>query len=507
MMTQKKRNKKISPYIWVGVVYFFAIFIYIVSSWAVRELGVNFQQLMYTLAYPLEGTDDTTVIKGFKECTGPILLTFAPYLVLAIFDYKKNIVIRIKGRILNKERDFDLSKIIRKAIALLTVVCIVLSSAIAMNSLGVFEYVKNRLDKTTIYEERYVNPENVAITASKETKNLIYIYMESLETTYASNEVGGIQSVNLIPNLTNIARKNLSFSDTNAVLGGAHPAFGTTWTMGAIFALNSGVPFSFPLDNTDMSIEGNFAKGITCLGDVLAEKGYVQEFLCGSDAVFGGRKSFFTQHGNYKIFDYFTAIEKKYIASDYHVFWGYEDNILYKIAKDELTGLSKTGKPFNLTMLTVDTHFPDGYVCDNCRETYGEIAANVVNCADRQIEDFIFWCQSQSWYEDTTIVIVGDHPRMDTKLVNNLECEQRRVYNAFINCEISENVSTKNRQFAQMDMFPTVLSAMGFNIEGNRLGLGTNLFSDEQTIIEQMGYTDFNNEIAKYSKYYVENFS
>ena len=36
----------------------------------------------------------------------------------------------------------------------------------------------------------------------------------------------------------------------------------------------------------------------------------------------------------------------------------------------------------------------------------------------------------------------------------------------------------KNRQFTHMDMYPTTLAAMGFNIEGNKLALGTNLFSD-----------------------------
>lgn len=37
-----------------------------------------------------------------------------------------------------------------------------------------------------------------------------------------------------------------------------------------------------------------------------------------------------------------------------------------------------------------------------------------------------------------------------------------------------------------MDMYPTTLAAMGFNIEGNKLALGTNLFSELPTIIENM---------------------
>ena len=33
---------------------------------------------------------------------------------------------------------------------------------------------------------------------------------------------------------------------------------------------------------------------------------------------------------------------------------------LYEIAKDELLNLSQSGRPFNFTMLTVDTHHVGG---------------------------------------------------------------------------------------------------------------------------------------------------
>ena len=66
---------------------------------------------------------------------------------------------------------------------------------------------------------------------------------------------------------------------------------------------------------------------------------------------------------------------------------------------------------------------------------------------------------------------------------------------------------TRNRDFAPMDMFPTVLSAMGFRIEGDRLGLGTNLFSARDTLMEEMGgFENLNSELKKHSVYYVNHF-
>ena len=55
-----------------------------------------------------------------------------------------------------------------------------------------------------------------------------------------------------------------------------------------------------------------------------------------------------------------------------------------------------------------------------------------------------------------------------------------------------------------MDYFPTTLAAMGVKIEGDRLGLGTNLFSDKPTLLEEMGWEKFNAELARRSIFYDE---
>ena len=77
----------------------------------------------------------------------------------------------------------------------------------------------------------------------------------------------------------------------------------------------------------------------------------------------------------------------------------------------------------------------------------------------------------------------------------------RVVYNAFINSRVLP-VNNKNRVFTTMDMFPTTLAALGISIEGDRLGLGTNLFSSKKTIPEEIGLDNFNKELKKSSDYY-----
>lgn len=63
----------------------------------------------------------------------------------------------------------------------------------------------------------------------------------------------------------------------------------------------------------------------------------------------------------------------------------------------------------------------------------------------------------------------------------------------------------KERKFTTMDLYPTILASIGVKIEGNRLGLGTNLFSDESTLAEKYGYEFMFDEINKKSRFYDNN--
>ena len=100
---------------------------------------------------------------------------------------------------------------------------------------------------------------------------------------------------------------------------------------------------------------------------------------------------------------------------------------------------------------------------------------------------------------------MGDHPTMAQSYIKDIPSTyQRTTYNCFINSKI-ETTQIKNRQFTHMDMYPTTLAAMGFKIYGNKLGLGTNLFSKLPTVIEKYGLDYINEEVQKSSEYLDEN--
>ena len=53
-----------------------------------------------------------------------------------------------------------------------------------------------------------------------------------------------------------------------------------------------------------------------------------------------------------------------------------------------------------------------------------------------------------------------------------------------------------------MDLFPTTLAAMGVEIEGDRLGLGTNLFSERDTIVDELGQKEVISQLNMKSEFY-----
>ena len=86
-----------------------------------------------------------------------------------------------------------------------------------------------------------------------------------------------------------------------------------------------------------------------------------------------------------------------------------EDKYLFEYAKQELTEISQQDEPFAFTMLTVDTHHIGGFTCQLCGSNYEESYENAIACASAQVYNFVRWLKEQPFYENTTIVITGDH--------------------------------------------------------------------------------------------------
>lgn len=507
------------------------------TDWYDVTFGTRFREIVYTFNLGLTGADTSFMSEALQECRPDLIKATIIVLLLITADLilfrrvglRKVRVDESKGRHdVQEEKSRHETKETKLKYrwvrskwggalqcvyhATILLICIFLAKPVYLYAdqvLEVSDFVRSKLTYTKIYDEKYVAPSSVRIQNTRKRKrNVIIVYMESMETTYASKDLRGHQNHNLMPNLYQLQQENIAFGDKNGMKG-THNPVGTTWTTASLLASSSGVPFAFNIGmnkNEGRDDSDEFAKGVTTIGDILAKKGYNQEFICGSDSTFGRKKKLFEEHGNYKIFDYYSAIDGGYIDKNYKVWWGMEDQKMYGAAKDEILKLANKGKPFNCTLLTVDTHHVGGYRCSVCPSGNGSKTANVVACADQQVADFVNWCKQQNFYDNTTIVILGDHPRMDKKLVKGVDKVDREALDVFINSASPYRNVNKNRTATTVDLFPTILSSMGYSIQGDRLGLGTNLFSPNKTLAEELGYNEFNNELGRNSRFYHRHF-
>ena len=68
--------------------------------------------------------------------------------------------------------------------------------------LGVGDYLKDQNTESKFIEDEYVDPTDVEVVFPEQKRNLIYIFLESMETTYSDVDDGGAFDENVIPELT-----------------------------------------------------------------------------------------------------------------------------------------------------------------------------------------------------------------------------------------------------------------------------------------------------------------
>ena len=477
-------SRKRTPLFYAGLflLLYLAFTALFLTLWVKRAMpGTDTESIIFQLKVPLEGTDWSAYYGMFRG-----VFLWAPLCAAGLC---------ILSRFLK----------IRRGFKLLTAAALMLGLwGCGLHYISFFSYVHGQLAHSEIYEEYYADPEKVAVTFPEKKRNLIYIYLESMEITFTDTDKGGVNSKNPISKLTEVSLQNENFGD-GTVLNGPVSTVGTTWTMASFVAQNTGVPLSIPISMNSMDRYDSFLPGAYSLGQLLEREGYREEVIIGSKKTFSGFDTFLLTHGNPNVIDLQAARDAGFLPSkDYKAWWGYEDRYLFEIAKKRLAELSEGDEPFSLTLMTMDTHRVNGYKCALCRKEYELQYENVLACSDTQVTEFLSWLAEQDFYENTTIILAGDHQTMDGDYVATLtipDSYERKQYYAVVN-GAAERENTGVRHYTTEDLFPTTLAAMGCEIEGDRLGLGTNLYSGTPTLLEEKGLDWLDGELGLQSVYY-----
>ena len=466
--------------------------------------SVSVEELIFLIFSPTTGAN----IENFRQDITDSLLPFVFAITVMIIPIIVGYFLYVKKDKTDNVIGREVKKSIGSYMFLYSFCLFMISASYTVQQLQLPRYLVNQFTNTELYEEYYTDPETAQISVPDKKRNLIVIYMESMENTLGSKRNGGANDISKIPELEAIALdpQNVSFSNTEQ-LGGAQPVFATTWTAAGLTSMTTGVPLvpTADIDTNDFGKLPKYLPGAYGIGEILEKNGYNQSVMFGSEASFGGRNNLYKQHGNYNVYDLITARESGIIPEDYKVWWGFEDEKLFAYAKSKITKLGESDRPFNFQFLTADTHFSDGYLEPTCPTPYDTQYDNVYACSSLQISRFLDWLSQQPFYENTTVVLTGDHLGMQTDFYEAVMPVgyTRTIYNAFIN-PVNKPSKENNRTFTSLDLYPTILSSIGITSDQNRLGLGTDLFSDRDTIAEEIGIGKLDQELSRRSKFYTD---
>jgi phosphoglycerol transferase len=249
-------------------------------------------------------------------------------------------------------------------------------------------------------------------------KNLVIIYCESLEANFLQNQ----NFTDEVPNLNNLLAQGWHNYTNYKCLDGAD------WTVGALYATQTGLP-AYLGANSDTLFSGVRESGAVSYAGVLKQAGYKNLLLSNGDMNFAGTGNIMSCFG-YEVKGHDKCPE------GVKTVWGVHDYDLFRMAKEEYAKLAQGDKPFNLTLLTVDTHFPKG-VPDKRMRPY--VKATVPDgthefalaSLDYLLGDFVEFIEAQPNGKETVIVILGDHLLMGdfrhTPIIKKFENKPRRV--------------------------------------------------------------------------------
>ena len=251
-----------------GILVFLARWVF--TTWP----GLRMDEIIFQLRAPLEGTGDGLILKGVLSSILPaaaMLLIYALTLLGVRTDQKRAMVLLVSR--------------------VLSAVMIIGALGTAYTRLDVGIFLKNQFDKSDFIEEHYVDAGKVDIEFPQKKRNLIYIFLESMEMTYADLDSGGSFLYNNIPEFTKIAGENQCFAGDSGLLNGGRVLPGTTFTMAGMFAQTTGLPLKVELGEDFLDAAGSFNKmntqdkffeGVTSIGDILEDNGYKNVFMLGS---------------------------------------------------------------------------------------------------------------------------------------------------------------------------------------------------------------------------------
>jgi phosphoglycerol transferase len=323
--------------------------------------------------------------------------------------------------------------------------------------------------------EKYAEAK-ISATA-KPQKNIIYIYLEGLERTYGDVAAFG----DSYGPIAALARQGVELTNVDQTAS-------TGWSIAGMVASQCGIPlFRYGIfSHNDFNKTDAFLPNISCLSDLLSRADYRQEFVTGADWQYAGVGKFLSEHS---FDDYFGLTKLGKDTPHDRQKWGLHDGVVFKAARKRLLLLEKTGKPYHLAIQTIGPHGPMGFLSKKCRSNPAisktDDILEAVKCLADLTREFVDFVRANVDREKTIIVLSSDHLAHLNNVTSLLDARKRR--NTVILLDGGLQPAVISKAATMIDVYPTLLEALGFELKNHRAGLGVSLLSNLPTLRQLLG--------------------
>ena len=344
-----------------------------------------------------------------------------------------------------------------------------------------FSYIQGQFEYSDFYEKNYHQPKLKDFAVNASSKNVVILFLESIETGYSDSLLKNISSL-------------------NKSMGKHYQIYGSNWTIAGMVTALCGVPLDVDVAYNQYDNRYEFLPNLICLPDIFNSLKYKNYFVTSGPATFGSKDVFMKEHGVKQEHIYDVNYFRKHMNGRlYGGTWGYPDSFMFNFLKSHILTLQQKKERFFVVAETVNTHYPYEYLEKNCLPKYHDWR-DVVMCSDIQVADFVNWFYQHNLDENTILLIISDHLSMDDEIAEMLASQkaERNLLNVLI-----ANEKTEKRRFSSLDIMPTIIEAADVSSKSSKLGLGVSLFDDsQQTLIEKYGLNKLNEELQKNSLVY-----
>jgi phosphoglycerol transferase MdoB-like AlkP superfamily enzyme len=166
-----------------------------------------------------------------------------------------------------------------------------------------------------------------------------------------------------------------------------------------------GLLASFPPLPGDSIVKRDLSDNVETIARVLRRDGYSSVFLYGGRGVFDGVRPFAINNG----YDRFVE-QRDFANPTFATIWGVCDEDIFTRSVEEFRELSRQGKPFLGTILSVSNHKPYTYPAGKIPEDPNERRReNAVKYSDFALGEFFRAAKKESFWTNTIFAVVADH--------------------------------------------------------------------------------------------------